>query len=110
VTSTPALQPREHVDSRRFALPPIPGRSSCAMEVVNTVGREVRPDVVSPGNREIPRSLRTPGDTSPAGVCAAQGGEARQGGGRGELPASPTASPTGPVTVRRGVPPEALSA
>jgi hypothetical protein len=58
-------------------------------------GREGRPDVVSPWKSGVLRSLGKLVAASLAGVCAAQGREARQGGGQGELPASPTASLAG---------------
>ena len=50
-----------------------------------------------PENREFPGPTEVEGATSLADVCAAQGREARQGPGQGELPASLPASLSGPL-------------
>lgn len=58
-------------------------------------GREAHRGVAYTGNRGVPGPKEAEGTASLFGVGAAQGGEARQGPGQGELPASLTASLNG---------------
>jgi hypothetical protein len=94
VTAAPALASLEHARAHRsFSLPSVTQR---LLDVVGWAGdTEGGREVVTSSPPEIGEfsgALGKHGVPSLVGVCAAQGGEARQGGGQGELPASPTGS------------------
>jgi hypothetical protein len=89
VTSDSAVELLEHVGGTQLlATVPQPPVTHGDRQNGRTVGREGRRGVVSAGKRAVPGDTQAKGAASLTGVCAAQGGEARQGPGQGELPAS----------------------